>query len=197
MNSTAADKVRAQSLGEYFVSLGLIDCWKKEDDRITQKTGQNRLDRIMYRINDKYNESLQTDWTFTASDHCLLHLTLQKATKPLSRRIISHPTYILECKSDVEEIEKGMAELVAMCNNQWSASMKLEFLKTSLRTVVGECIKAKNKKDREELDQIQREIELKMVRRGTIPLHSLEQRKEEIDRCLYKEMPFLKGGVKP
>jgi hypothetical protein len=72
MNKNIAEQNRAQNLSEYFASLGLIDCWKKGDDRINQRTGESRLERIMFRLNGKHDEILQTDWAFTTSDHCLL-----------------------------------------------------------------------------------------------------------------------------
>ncbi len=90
------------------------------------------------------------------SDHCLLQLTLQKKFKIPSRRTVSLPTYILECKTDVEYIENGMTEFFEMCSDQWSASMRLEFMKTSLRTLSGECVKYRNRREREELDRIQK-----------------------------------------
>ncbi len=43
-----------------------------------------------------------------------------------------------------------MMEFQSMCNPQWSAQTKLEFLKMSLRTVVGECVQAHNKEEKGE-----------------------------------------------
>lgn len=51
--------------------------------------------------------------------------------------------------------------------------------------------KGKAKKDREELENIQRELERKMVIGGTIPLGMVEQRKEEIDRLFLKRNAIL------
>ncbi len=42
---------------------------------------------------------------------------------------------------DVEYIENGMTEFSEMCSDQWSARLRLEFMKTSLRTLAGECVK--------------------------------------------------------
>ncbi len=39
-------KKRARLLEEYLKSLGLADCLKSNDDMVTYKTGQTRLDRI-------------------------------------------------------------------------------------------------------------------------------------------------------
>jgi len=191
MNKNIAEQNRALNLSEYFASLGLIDCWKKGDDRITHRTGESRLDRIMFRLNGKHDEILQTDWAFTTSDHCLLQLTLQKKFKIPSRRTVSLPTYILECKTDVEYIENGMTEFFEMCSDQWSASMRLEFMKTSLRTLAGECVKYRNRREREELDRIQRELQSKMVMRGSVSLHSLESRKEEIEQLFIQRNTIL------
>jgi exonuclease III len=183
-HKNAREQKRAKDLSEYFNSLGLVDCWKHNDDRITQRSGLSRLDRILYRLDGQYSESLMTDWTFTVSDHCLLQLTLSRAVRTVknnSRRVVSLPTYILKSKEDVERIKQGMEEFQTMLNPEWEAGMKLEFLKTGLRTVVGECVKARNKKEREELDQIQKQLTQKMVPRRALTLRNIESNKREID----------------
>ncbi len=137
----------------------MIDCWKKDDERITQQSGQNRLGRIMYRLKYKYNGTLLTDWTFKLSDHCLLQLTLKPELRQPTRRTVSLPTYILED----ERIEKAMIDFVEMISEHGTASLRLEFLKTSLRSVVGECSKDRNRREKVELEKIQRELQLKMT----------------------------------
>ena len=37
------------------------------------------------------------------------------------------PTYILHCKEGKEKIERGLKEFQNMSNDQWQASVKLEF----------------------------------------------------------------------
>jgi len=182
--SNVADKVRARNLSEYFSSLGLIDCWKTNDNRITQKSGQSRLDRVLFRLAGKYCEALTTDWTFTTSDHCLIMLVLKKAqkeTRRVNKRITSLPAYVLNTAEDRESIRVGLNEYHSMMDEQWSASMKLEYLKVGLRTVVGECIKKKIKKEREELENIQTELERRMIYRRTPTLRCIEENRLEID----------------
>ena len=123
MNTNKAEKTRAQNLSEYLSSLGLIDCWMSDDNRITHKGGNSRLYRIMYRLQGKYKEKLYCDWTFTAFDHCLLKLELNKEYNVSNRRILSMPTYILHCKEGKEKIERGLKEFQNMCNDQWQASV--------------------------------------------------------------------------
>jgi hypothetical protein len=182
MNPNQADKLRAKNLSEYLNALGLQDCWKSTDDRITQRTGQNRLDRILYRLKLNYSNKLNCDWTFTISDHCLVRLELSIDVKQRTRRIMSIPTDILNEKDTVERIEKGLQEFQTMLDQQWSASMKLEFLKVGLRTVVGEYMKERNKKEREELERIQLELEQKLTKRRYITLRAEEENREEINR---------------
>ncbi len=151
----------------------IVGIWKCNDDRITHRGRQSRLDRILYRLGGKFVDSLQTDWTFTTSDHCLLILTLRRENcqnKIFNRRIISLPTYILNCKDDLEAIKKGMEEFHSMMNENWDASTKLEFLKTGLRTVVGECVKTRNRREKEELENIQKELKrhVKLVEEGEL-----------------------------
>jgi len=123
-----SEKARAKDLSEFFSSLGLIDCWKDNDNRITQRSGQNRLDRIFYRIAGKFCETLETDWTFTNSDHCLVMLKLKKEqiqTKQASRRLTALPVYVLNNKIDVDYIRTGLTEFQSMLCEHWSASLKL------------------------------------------------------------------------
>jgi len=56
-----------------------------------------------------------------------------------------------------------MNEFKNMINEDWCPHTKLEFLKTGLRTVVGEVIKQRNRREREELESIQAELERRMV----------------------------------
>jgi len=129
LNNRHNEKIRAGCLSDYFVAMGLTNCWKQNDDSVTFRTGQTRQDRIMFRINNSLREKLITDWTFTSSDHCLIQLNLWGDKKTISRRISSLPTYILKYKNCVEKKENGMMEFQSMCNPQWSVKTKLEFLK--------------------------------------------------------------------
>jgi hypothetical protein len=57
MNKSVGEQNRARDLSEYFSSLGLIDCWKCNDDRITHRGRQSRLDRILYNLSGKFVDS--------------------------------------------------------------------------------------------------------------------------------------------
>jgi hypothetical protein len=186
MHLGRAEKIRALNLAEYFNSLGLVDCWKAQDNRVTLKTGGTQLDRIFYRLKGVYKEELQTDWTFTISDHCLLQLNLQKDKIKPSRRIVSLPTYPLNCKEDREYIDKGLNDFYSTINENWDPSTKLEFLKVGLRTVVGECKKQRNSKEKEELNNIQKDLERRMVYKNSISLQAIEQNREEIEALFAK-----------
>ncbi len=124
------ERERARLPAEYLKSFGLTDCWKSNDDRITYKTGQTRLDRIMYRIDRNFKEQLKVDWTFTPSYHCMLQLyLLPDKQKIVTRRTVLLPTYLLDNKVNIDQIKKGMVEFELMCNEQWLANVKLENLK--------------------------------------------------------------------
>jgi hypothetical protein len=195
LNLNPVERVRAQNLTELFSSLGLIDCWKNNDDRVTHRGGNSRLDRILYRMHGNIDDSLSTDWTFTTSDHCLLIVEIKKEQPRSHRnsRIIALPTYILQLQEDRQYIYNGLNDFKNMINEEWSGQMKLEYLKMGLRTVVGECIKNRSKKEREELDSIQKELEKRMVRRRTIPLRGIEANKVEIDLLFAKRNEILES----
>jgi hypothetical protein len=86
-----------------------------------------------------------------------------------------------------------MEEFHQMINIDWDASTKLEFLKTGLRTVVGECIKARNKKERDELDYIQKQLIQKMFPRRPLTLRGIEANKVEIDALFAKRDQIMES----
>ena len=69
--------------------------------------------------------------------------------------------------------------------------MIFKFLKTSLRTILGECVKNRYRRENEELDRIWMKLISEMVRRGSVPLHSLERSKEEIEQLFIQRNAIL------
>lgn len=69
--------------------------------------------------------------------------------------------------------------------------MRLKFLKTSLRTILGECVQNRYRSENEELDRIWMKLISEMVRRGSVPLHSLERSKEEIEQLFIQRNAIL------
>jgi hypothetical protein len=159
---------------EYLKSLGLTDCWKSNDDRVTYKTGQTRLDRIMYRMERNFKKQLNVYQTFTTPDHCMLQLyLLPDKQKIVTRRTVSLPKYLIDNKVNVDQIKKGMVEL--MCNKQWPANVKSN---VRLRTTVGEVLKNLNEKVKDELEDIQGKIIRRAGFKCTLPLSAYEENKE-------------------
>jgi len=192
--NNSSERVRAKNLSEYFSSLGLIDCWKQDDSRITLKGGQSRLDRILYRVHGNVKETMTVDWTFTKSDHSMVSVTLEDTLPAYrSRRTVSLPTYILNIADEKCKIIEGMLEFKNMIEDGWNSQTKLEFLKTGLRTVVGEVIKQRNKKEREELENIQTELERRMVLTRTISLRAMEANLSEIEILFARRNNILEG----
>jgi len=69
--------------------------------------------------------------------------------------------------------------------------MRLKVLKTSLRTILGECVKNRYRSENEELDRIWMKLISEMVRRGSVPLHSLKRSKEEIEQLFIQRNAIL------
>ncbi len=187
-----SELARARFISEKLVRINLTDCWKLNDDRYTYKTASSRLDRIMFRFENEYSEKLETDWTFTTSDHCLLKLKLNRARGTQSRsRVTSLPTYLLDNKEAVRLIHDKMAEMVADSMDCWEPKTKLEYLKMCLRTVVGEVTKFYNKKVNEELEEIQKNITWRMDRARWLPLFALEENNLQLDLLFTKRNLIL------
>jgi hypothetical protein len=180
--SSDSELGRAKSVIERIERKGLIDCWKVNDERFTYKTAQSRLDRIMYRFQKTYADKLETDWTFTSSDHCLLHLALNHVQeKQAYTRVISLPTYLLENEEAKRQINDKMNEMAEGCLDHWEPRVKLEYLKMCLRTLVGEVAKFYNKKVNGELEEIKRCITWRMGRARGLPLHAIEENNTQLD----------------
>ncbi len=71
-----------------------------------------------------------------------------------------------------------MVEFELMCNEQWPANVKLEFLKMSLRTDV---LKILNEKVKDELEDIQGKIIRWTGFKCTLPLSAYNENKEALD----------------
>jgi hypothetical protein len=181
-NHNASEVARARALAESLKARGLVDSWKNTDDRYTFRTGESRLDRIFYRLDRPYKENLETIWTFTNSDHCLLRLSLSIDKERYQKsRVIALPTYLLDNKEAVSLINEKMTESVSNCRDHWDAGFKLEYLKMSLRTAVGEVAKIHNRKQKGELESIQRDIVSRMNRRKFLPLYAHDENNLQIE----------------
>jgi len=171
---------------------GLIDCWKLNDERFTYKTARSRLDRILYRLHKTYTENLETNWTFTNSDHCLLQLSLSPVRERQAyTRVISLPTYLLENEEAVRLIKGKMQEMVNGCLDHWEPRVKLEYLKMCLRTSVGEVTKFFNKRVNGELEEIQKSITWRMGRMRGLPLHAVEENNIQLEILFAKRNLIL------
>jgi exonuclease III len=173
---------RAKKLIGSIEQKGLIDCWKKGDDRFTYRTARSRLDRITYRLELEYTEKLETDWTFTISDHCLLKVMLTpKSSSPSQSRVTSLPTFLLENEELLNMMKCKMNEMVHDSINHWEPNVKLEYLKMCLRTVAGEVTKYYNNKINKELTDIKKGISWRMNRISSLPLYAHAENDLQLD----------------
>ncbi len=188
---------RAMSLVQQFENKGLIDSWKEDDYRFTFKTAYSRLDRILYRLNVTYKEKLETDWTFTNSDHCLVKLWLNEMrTRSNKDRIVSLPTYLLDNEEATGMIRDKMTEMANQCESHWDAKLRLEYLKMCLRTIVGEVAKLMNRREKAELEDIQRNITWRIGLMHSLPLHAIESNKEQLDTLFTRRNLILDAKCK-
>jgi hypothetical protein len=112
----------------------------------------------------------------------MVNLTLEDVLpKQRSRRTVSLPTYIMNIPAEKQKVIEGMIDFKNMIEEGWNSHTKLEFLKTGLRTIVGEVMKQRNKREREELESIQSELERKMTFTRTISLRAMEANLNEVE----------------
>jgi hypothetical protein len=169
---------------------GLTDCWKENDSRFTYKTSRSRLDRILYRLDYEVCEILETDWTFTNSDHCLLKAFLTPShSGPAHSRVVSLPTFLLENEETLNMMKAKMDEMVKESLDHWEPKEKLEYLKMCLRTVVGEVLKYHNRNKNKELEEVQKGISWRMSRINSLPLYA------HADNDLQLELLFTKRNL--
>jgi exonuclease III len=129
-NYNASEVARARELVESLKARGLTDCWINTDDRYTFRTGESRLDRILYRFDRPYREKLETIWTFTSSDHCLLKLSLMVDKEKYQKsRVTALPTYLLDNKEAINLIREKMIEAESNCGGALGLRLKTRILK--------------------------------------------------------------------
>jgi exonuclease III len=195
--SSDSEFERAMSLSQQLETKGLIDSWKEDDYRFTFKMSYSRLDRILFRLSATYKEKLETDWTFTNSDHCLVKLLLNETrTRSNNDRVVSLPTYLLDNEEATVMIRDKMTELVNQCEPHWDAKLRLEYLKMCLRTTVGEVAKLLKRRERAELEEIQKGITWRIGLMQSLPLHAIDLNKQQLDNLFTRRNLILDAKCK-
>ena len=83
----------ARKIQTLLVDFNLIDCWENDTTKMTWRHGEkmSRLDRIQwsYEINANREAKIETDWTYTQSDHCAVIVRFkQKVDRRNTNKIV-------------------------------------------------------------------------------------------------------------
>ena len=158
-----SEKKIANRIDRYFSDLGLKDCWEGNERSMTWRHGSkmSRLDRIKWSQDLGYrcNVNIDTDWTFTQSDHCAVIVQLKPPRVPTYDRVVRLDTFFM---GNVLLKHKFLTELGQRMDQTKETNMNphqiLEFLKVNIRSIAIE-ISSNYKKEREaEMNTLRHEI---------------------------------------
>ena len=141
---------------QYLLSdFNLIDCWENDKTKMTWRHGQkmSRLDRIKWsqEINVKKDFKIDTDWTYTQSDHCAVIVKLKNNYYVKRDKIVRLDTFFMGNvalkQSFLTELRLRMDQI---SETQMNPHQILEYLKMSIRSI-GIEISSNHKKEIAEL----------------------------------------------
>ena len=143
--------------------LGLTDCWEGYNNKMTWRHGNkmSRLDRVKWsqELSAGGKMEVETDWTFTQSDHCAVIVKLKSIHYGRHDKVVRLDTFFM---GNVILKHKFLVELSNRMEQTKETQMNphqiLEFLKMNIRSIAIE-ISSNNKNEREaEMNNLRHEI---------------------------------------
>ena len=152
----------ANKINSYFNDLNLIDCWESDSlNQMTWRHGEkmSRLDRIQWSSELEANIlKVETDWTYTQSDHCVVIVKLGSNARKAHDKIVRIDTLFM---SNVLLKHKFLSELSTRIEQIKDTNMnphqKLEFLKMTIRSLAIEIAPNHRKERENEMNTLRRE----------------------------------------
>ena len=154
----------SKKIKQCFNELDLTDCWDLDNsNKMTWRHGEkmSRLDRIQWSHDVSHDMKLfiDTDWTYTQSDHCALIVKISHPTKLKYDRITRLDTLFL---NNVILKQKFLNELTVRMkqadDTQMNPHQKLEYLKMSIRSIALEIASNYKKEKAAEMNTLREEI---------------------------------------
>ena len=163
-NRSRSEKIIASKINQIMEEIQLRDCWDDTSkNTMTWRHGDkmSRLDRIQWsRELDLDLLKLETDWTYTQSDHCAVIAKLGKISKKRFDKIVRIDTFFM---NNVILKHKFLSELSIKMGQTVDTNMnphqKLEYLKMTIRSTALEIASNYKKERNREMDDLRRDIE--------------------------------------
>ena len=151
----------AEKITNMFESLMLTDCWVNDMSSMTWKHGNkmSRIDRIQASKDLMYNYEVETDWSYTESDHCAVIVKVSTNQPKKRDNIVRIDTRFM---SNVIQKENFLRELQSRMSQLEETTMdphqSLEFLKMSIRSIAIEIATNYKKKMDKQFTEIKSDI---------------------------------------
>ena len=162
---TATEINIAERINNIVYDLNLNDCWDKLTGPVmTWRHGKkmSKLDRIRWSDNDdNVTIKVQTDWTYTVSDHCAVVVRIIPKSPRQSQNCITRlDTRFL---SDVKSRDAFLKELDLRMQQIDETNLdphgQLEFLKMSIRSIAIEISSSQKKLREQEFETIKHDLD--------------------------------------
>lgn len=136
----------------------------------------SRLDYVfLSKTFKKQIKTAEIDWTFEKSDHAAVIVTVKDTNIKVGPGISRVSIASLECPNSLVTIKRKLSYLLQQINKTWSPHTTLEFVKMSIRSLLGEATAAYNKVNKthktaleSELTYIRQNLELAQLANDNI-----------------------------
>jgi hypothetical protein len=153
--TTPAEARIANLVTAYVTDTNLVDCWYKKQG-FTWRKGKimSKLDRIYVRLTDYALEEIETNWTFSQSDHAgvIVSVAHQNATRHKNDHVKLDNAVVLNPETLAELKEYLKLQLETAQN--LSPHMKLDFAKMTVRTKTLQLMARAKKQENARLKEI-------------------------------------------
>ena len=168
---TAQEKRIANQVKNLAINLNLADCWQLAPEFTWRRPNSNvfsTIDRILFSKSELIMTECKSNWSLSFSDHAAIEASfnlVDSTQLPRSRIIRLDPMLAKDPVAKVE-ITEGVERMMANVPGHWDPHMKLEFLKVAIRTVVEKVQADRNRKEKNEEDLLNEELEVAISELG-------------------------------
>ena len=154
---SSSEKRLASQIKQILDNLTFTDCWADQPNTMTWRHGEkmSKIDRILFPTSlDMSMDNVQTDWSYTDSDHTAVILKLKSKIKRSNQRhnrVVRIDVRFMQSAllkhNFLQEIKRQADQLV---DSSMNPHQQLEFLKMAIRSTSIE-IASNHKKEQEKL----------------------------------------------
>ena len=144
---------------------GLADSWEKKQSYTWRRPNSeifSTIDKILFSKETLKLKECTSNWALSFSDHAAVEATFDypnETSRTRSRIVRLDPTLAKDPKTSASIVE-GVEEMMRSVPNHWNPHQQLEFLKMCVRTVVEKVQSDRKKKELNEEEMLNEELEV-------------------------------------